>query len=180
MDPIVGAVLSYLIGSISFPGTYAKLKGIDLQARGEGHLGATSIYTATKSSGLFIVLGILDGLKGVITYYFFGVYGLLFALLGHMFPLFFGFRGGNGVSVYYGGALVSVPAVVFLSLLLELVVWKFVKKWWRHLLYLLIRVIPALFYNQLLPAYILLLLKHIWFYYSRFRKDNPVSLDENP
>jgi len=170
VHPVVEAAIGYLIGSISFPGTYARLRGIDLRTKGEGHLGATSVYTATKSVTLFITLAILDVSKGLIAFYFFGIWGLIGAMIGHMFPLFFGFRGGNAVSVYYGGLLAINPALVLLCAASEFAVSRIMRTRWRHAIYLVIRGIPAAIYPIIIPAYVLLLLRHAWFYYVKFHQ----------
>ncbi len=169
MDSVLGIIASYLLGSVSFPGLYAKLRGINLYRDGEGHLGATSIYTATKSIPLFLALGILDAAKGFIAYFLFGAWGLLAAMLGHMFPIFFRFRGGNAVSVYYGGILAADP-VLATVVLLEPVTARITKSNTRHVLYMIYRAIPCLFLPSLTPAYLILLLRHAWFYYVRFRQ----------
>lgn len=170
MDTALGIIASYLIGSVSFPGLYTKIKGIDLRKQGEGHLGATSVYTATKSVPLFLTLGILDAAKGLVAYYFFGVGGLVAAMLGHMFPIFFGFKGGNAVSVYYGGVFAINPILVLACALSELTVSRIIRTKWRHAIYLLIRAVPAVVYMNIMLAYIVLLIRHAWFYYVRFRQ----------
>ncbi len=166
--------LCYLLGSLSFPGIYAKLAGVDLRKKGYGHLGASSIYRATGSAFLFLLLGILDALKGFVAYFFFGSQGLLFAMAGHMFPVFFKFRGGNAVSVYYGGSFAVSPAITLLAAFTELITAYTVKSFVRHILYLLIRALPAVLFPQLLPAYGLLLVRHIWFYLGKLRHRNPL------
>ncbi len=170
MQWIADALAAYVIGSVSFPGTYAKLKGIDLRKTGEGHLGATSIYTATGSITEFVILGLLDAAKGTLAYYIWGPVGWIFAMVGHMFPLFFGFRGGNAVSVYYGGLLLIDPILVIACVTMELITSKSVKSKWRHAAYLLIRAIPATAYKAVVPAYIVLLIRHVWFYAVKFHQ----------
>ena len=170
MDSILSALVSYIIGSVSFPGTYAKIKGIDLRRDGEGHLGATSIYRATGSIVVFLALGILDAAKGFVAYYLFGTWGLIFAMLGHMFPVFFGFRGGNAVSVYYGGLFAVDPILVIACTGSELLTSRIIRNRWRHAVYLLIRAVPAALYPKVLGAYAVLLLRHLWFYYVKFRQ----------
>ncbi len=170
MNTVIAAASSYVLGSISFPGTYAKIRGINLWKHGEGHLGATSVLTATKSPALFLMLGLLDASKGLIAYHLFGPLGLLFAMLGHMFPIFFKFRGGNAVSVYYGGAVLVNPLLVLACASIELMIAKLVRNNWRHAIYLAIRAAPAIMYAQIIPAYLLLLLRHAWFYYVKFHQ----------
>lgn len=105
---IIGA---YLLGSISFGLIFARLFAhTDVRDLGSGNTGMTNVL---RSIGL--VPGILTGLgdfaKGVgavwLGYWLFGLAGLdpsvgkyvgaAFVLVGHLFPVFFGFRGGKGV-----------------------------------------------------------------------------------
>ncbi len=169
VHPAAEVLASYVLGSLSFPGIYARIRGIDLAKDGEGHLGATSIYTATKSVPLFLLLGILDAAKGTVAYYLFGVWGLVTAMIGHMFSVFFKFTGGNAVSVYYGGVLAANPLLATV-VLLEPITARFVRSNARHALYMIYRAIPCIFLPSLAPAYLILLLRHAWFYYVRFRQ----------
>ncbi len=169
---VIGLILAYALGSVSFPGIYARIRGIDLRRKGEGHLGATSIYTATGSPALFLFLGLLDAAKGLVAYWFLGVPGLIAAMLGHMFPIFFSWRGGNAVSVYYGGIFAVSPALVLACALSELIVSRTIRTRWRHAIYMVVRAIPAAVYPEMVPAYALLLARHAWFYYVKFRQGN--------
>lgn len=116
-------ILSYLIGSI-MPSIILtkKIKGYDVREKGSKNAGTTNVF---RNAG--ILLGILtfigDTLKGVISVgiafivaYFTKVnagelaqYALIFAVLGHTFPIFFGFKGGKGVATALGGMLVIHP-----------------------------------------------------------------------
>ena len=116
-------ILSYLIGSI-MPSIILtkKNKGYDVREKGSKNAGTTNVF---RNAG--ILLGILtfigDALKGVISVgiafivaYFTKVnagelaqYALIFAVLGHTFPIFFGFKGGKGVATALGGMLVIHP-----------------------------------------------------------------------
>lgn len=116
-------ILSYLIGSI-MPSIILtkKIKGYDVREKGSKNAGTTNVF---RNAG--ILLGILtfigDALKGVISVgiafivaYFTKVnvgelaqYALIFAVLGHTFPIFFGFKGGKGVATALGGMLVIHP-----------------------------------------------------------------------
>jgi len=167
MDSILGAFASYIIGSVSFPGTYARIRGINLWKDGEGHLGATSIYRATGSVVVFLTLGILDAAKGFVAYHLFGIWGLIFAMVGHMFPVFFKFRGGNAVSVYYGGLFAVNPILVIACAGSEPLMSHIIRNRWRHAVYLVIRTIPAALYPKVLGAYAVLLVRHLWFYHTR-------------
>lgn len=106
---IISAVLAYLIGSINNAILICGAKGIDVKKVGSGNAGATNTVRALgKKYG--VIVFILDFLKGVISCAvakliagenFVAIAGI-FAILGHIFPLYHGFKGGKGVSTTYG------------------------------------------------------------------------------
>lgn len=100
----------YLLGSIPFGLVLARLAGHgDLRATGSGNIGATNVLRATGSKVLAGATLILDSGKGaaaVLVAYAWGpdvalmaAYG---ALIGHLFPIWLGFRGGKGVATTLG------------------------------------------------------------------------------
>jgi glycerol-3-phosphate acyltransferase PlsY len=99
----------YLLGSIPFGLILAKLAGIgDLRQIGSGNIGATNVLRA-GSKGLAALTLVLDAAKGtaaVLIAARFGEAAALFAglgaFLGHVFPVWLGFRGGKGVATYLG------------------------------------------------------------------------------
>ncbi|MEJ7733092.1 MAG: glycerol-3-phosphate 1-O-acyltransferase PlsY [Polyangiaceae bacterium] len=112
-------VVAYLLGSISFGLVAAKRAGIDLRAVGSGNIGATNVGRALgKGTGRAVML--LDALKGVVPvlaarlllpadeWWMGGV--AVAAVLGHLAPIWHGFRGGKGVATTAGVMLVAVPA----------------------------------------------------------------------
>jgi len=115
---------AYLLGSIPFPYLLAKLKtGRDIREMGSGNVGATNVMrTAGKTLGFFTL--ILDVAKGAIAVlvgqYFLqkNVYGAMcgfFAMLGHAYPVFLGFRGGKSVATGAGAFLVLSPLGILSS-----------------------------------------------------------------
>ncbi len=104
--------LGYLLGSIPFGLIITKLTGRgDVRAIGSGNIGATNVLR-TGSKGLAALTLLLDVLKGAAAVWIgshFGPYaamaGGLGAFLGHLFPVWLGFRGGKGVATYIGVAL---------------------------------------------------------------------------
>ena len=104
--------LSYLIGSIPFGLILTKIFAKkDIQSSGSGNIGATNVVrVAGKKIGYATF--ILDSLKGVagilLAYYFslqnplFAYICGLFAILGHMFPIWLKFNGGKGVATFIG------------------------------------------------------------------------------
>lgn len=136
---MVGPVLTiaaYLFGSISFGLIFAKRRGIDLRSIGSGNIGATNVGRALgKQTGRLVL--VLDMLKGFVPvalarwafdlpWPWITAVGLA-AALGHVFPIWYGFRGGKGVATSGGVLLAALPPIGALTLLTFVVV----KKWTR-------------------------------------------------
>jgi acyl phosphate:glycerol-3-phosphate acyltransferase len=110
---LLGLVLAlacgYLLGSIPFGLLLAKLAGLgDLRAIGSGNIGATNVLR-TGHKGLAALTLLLDALKGTAAVLIGARWGPdgamlggLSAFLGHVFPVWLGFRGGKGVATYIG------------------------------------------------------------------------------
>jgi glycerol-3-phosphate acyltransferase PlsY len=108
-------IISYLLGSISFAILVAKAYGLpDPRSHGSGNPGATNMLrTGKKSAAVLTLIG--DALKGylavflaqwITTGYGLPVYvpylAALAAFLGHLYPVFFRFKGGKGVATALG------------------------------------------------------------------------------
>lgn len=113
---LLTAVLAYLLGSIPFGIVVTRLMGLgDLRAIGSGNIGATNVLrTGNKRAALATLL--LDGAKGavavLIARWLVGedaaqVAGLA-AFLGHLYPVWLGFKGGKGVATFLGLLLALV------------------------------------------------------------------------
>jgi acyl phosphate:glycerol-3-phosphate acyltransferase len=117
-DLIVGLV-GYLLGSIPFGLILTKLGGAgDVRSIGSGNIGATNVLR-TGRKGLAAATLLLDGLKGTAAVLiaptvmnYMGArtgWGPLIAglgaFLGHLFPVWLGFKGGKGVATYIGVGL---------------------------------------------------------------------------
>ena len=119
---IIVAVIAYLIGSINFSVLISKkMAGFDVREKGSGNAGATNMLRSVgKKGAIFTLIG--DCLKGVVAILFAIIVGkiakntdkaLLVQLagiavvLGHTFPIFFGFKGGKGVATSLGVLLMS-------------------------------------------------------------------------
>ena len=124
----VGAVLAaYLVGSLSFAVIVSQLMGLnDPRSYGSKNPGATNVLRSGSKKAAILTL-LLDALKGwlpVAAVLTFGQpYGLgtgvaalagLAAFLGHLYPVFFGFKGGKGVATAVG-VLVGVNAWLALA-----------------------------------------------------------------
>jgi glycerol-3-phosphate acyltransferase PlsY len=103
-------VFGYLLGSIPFGVVLTRLAGApDIRHIGSGNIGATNVLrTGRKSLAAATLLG--DMLKGtvavVVIHALWGrdaaILAALGAFLGHLFPLWLGFKGGKGVATYIG------------------------------------------------------------------------------
>src|SRR5207247_10662905 len=123
--------LAYLLGSLSFGLLMARVYGgADLRRRGSGSIGATNVARILgKTAGILTLLG--DGAKGLVAVLLAQAWGqasilpavaACVAVLGHMFPLYHGFRGGKGVATALGALLPTLPLPLLGGLLVCLVV----------------------------------------------------------
>ena len=111
MTLLVFAVFGYLLGSLPFAVLVSKAFGLpDPRSFGSRNPGATNVLrSGNKAAALLTLLG--DAAKGWLAMYLAGLLGAdaagvagagLAAFLGHIFPLFLGFRGGKGVATALG------------------------------------------------------------------------------
>lgn len=117
-QPLVIVVVGYLMGSISFGLILAQRAGVDLREIGSGNVGATNVGRALGPKAERIVMA-LDALKGLIPTAFaawqFGGASptsgavAIAAVVGHIWPVFHGFRGGKGVATSVGVLLPLAP-----------------------------------------------------------------------
>ncbi len=128
--PLIATLLGYLIGSISFAVVVSRLMGLDdPRAYGSGNPGATNVLRSGNKKAAILTL-VMDALKGFIPVWLvvaFGEpYGLgegsaalvgLAAFLGHLWPVFFGFKGGKGVATGAGVLLGLNPLLGVATLL---------------------------------------------------------------
>jgi glycerol-3-phosphate acyltransferase PlsY len=107
---IICAVVGYLSGSVPYGLILTRMAGLgDVRSIGSGNIGATNVLR-TGNKSLAAATLILDALKGTVpallALHFLGVEGGviagLFAFLGHIFPVWLGFKGGKGVATYIG------------------------------------------------------------------------------
>ncbi|MES2028309.1 MAG: glycerol-3-phosphate 1-O-acyltransferase PlsY [Pseudomonadota bacterium] len=107
---LFAAALGYFLGSVPFGLVLTRLAGTqDIRTIGSGNIGATNVLR-TGRKGLAAATLLLDALKGTVAVIIAGSVGGpvpamiagLFAFLGHLFPVWLGFKGGKGVAVYIG------------------------------------------------------------------------------
>lgn len=129
--PVLIAALAfgYLLGSIPFGLVLTRSAGLgDIRAIGSGNIGATNVLR-TGNKKLAAATLLLDGLKGAAAVLLAGLLGPAAALaagigafLGHVFPVWLGFKGGKGVATFLGILLaVAWPAfLVFAAIWLAM------------------------------------------------------------
>ncbi|HUL66433.1 MAG TPA: glycerol-3-phosphate 1-O-acyltransferase PlsY [Burkholderiaceae bacterium] len=115
MATLVCALAGYLIGSISFAVIVSRIFGLaDPRTFGSKNPGATNVLrTGNKAAALITLLA--DALKGTLAVWLAQMFGApygvgeagfaltgLAAFVGHLYPLYFGFRGGKGVATFFG------------------------------------------------------------------------------
>jgi acyl phosphate:glycerol-3-phosphate acyltransferase len=113
--PVLAAITAYLIGSLSFAVIVSKLMGLnDPRTFGSKNPGATNVLRSGSKSAAILTL-VLDALKGylpvALVQWFGKDFGLsdgtvamvgISAFLGHLYPVFFKFKGGKGVATALG------------------------------------------------------------------------------
>lgn len=118
-------ILAYILGSIPFGLIVGKLGyGIDIREHGSGNLGGTNSFRVLGvKAGLFVTIG--DILKGTLAaslplLFDVDIHALLigiFAVVGHMYPIFAKFKGGKAVATS-GGILLFYNPILFITAVL--------------------------------------------------------------
>ena len=127
MKEVILIVIAYLIGSIPTALIISRrFFGVDIRDYGSGNMGATNTFRVLGSryGTIVMILDMMKGMAAVMLYNFLPYYfhnelertnfmiGLgLSAVLGHIFPIFAGFRGGKGVATLFGMILAVQPIV---------------------------------------------------------------------
>lgn len=129
--PVILLVVAYLFGSLSSAIILCKLAGLpDPRTQGSGNPGATNVLRFGGKKLAATVL-LFDVLKGVIPVAIAHAIGLdmvwvaataFVAFLGHLFPIFFEFKGGKGVATALGGFIALSPLLAAAGLVTWLVV----------------------------------------------------------
>jgi len=130
------AIASYLLGSIPFGYLLIRLfRGQDIRQSGSGNIGATNV--ARSSPWLGAVTLLLDAAKGLLAVLLAMLISqratsisprllvcsaALFAVIGHVFPVWLKFRGGKGVATGLGSFLLIAPKAVLLAIAIFVVI----------------------------------------------------------
>lgn len=124
LTSVIAVIISYLLGSVSFSVVLARtLKGIDIRQHGSGNAGATNTLRVLGKGPAILVL-ILDVLKGIAAIWLGrwlgdgsdwvpAICGIA-AIIGHNWPIYFRFRGGQGIATTIGvmASLALLPALI--------------------------------------------------------------------
>ena len=133
---ILVALVAYLIGSINFAIIFSKkFAGFDVREKGSKNAGTTNVLRTVGKGAAALTL-ICDILKGVVAVliamlaaniwkdtdtvvlkYLAG----LFAIIGHTFPVYYGFKGGKGVATSLGVLLIVNPQIGIICLSFALI-----------------------------------------------------------
>lgn len=131
--PILLLVGAYLIGSLSSAIILCKLAGLpDPRSEGSGNPGATNVLriAGKKLAATVLILDVVKGIIPVVIAILLGfnttwIAAMAFAaFLGHLYPVFFQFKGGKGVATALGGFLALSPPLAGAILLSWFVVFK--------------------------------------------------------
>lgn len=129
---IISFIVAYLLGSINTSVIVGKLKGVDIRKKGSGNAGMTNtLRVIGKTAAAFVF--IFDFLKTIIALFASVIIAKIFvpgggdiveyckyiaafgAVVGHNFPIYFGFKGGKGI-------VSSIAAIIFLDWRIGLII----------------------------------------------------------
>ena len=137
---IVMAIIAYLIGSVNFSVILSKkMAGFDVREKGSGNAGTTNMLRSVGKKAAAITL-LCDVLKGIVAIIIAIIIGKILkdtdkallvqlaalgVVIGHTFPIFFGFKGGKGVATSLGVLLmvnwqIGLICLVFAIILMAL------------------------------------------------------------
>jgi glycerol-3-phosphate acyltransferase PlsY len=117
---LISLAIGYLLGSIPFGLILTRMAGLgDVRNIGSGNIGATNVLR-TGNKGLAAATLLLDAFKAtaaaLIAWKLFGedagIIAGFAAFIGHIFPVWIGFKGGKGVATYIGTLLGVAPLMV--------------------------------------------------------------------
>ena len=131
MDLLIKLILCYLIGSISGSMVLGQIIGIDIRDKGSGNAGGTNVFRVLgwKPALIVVLVAVFIGWLPTAVYALhsiihinIGDVGILqilcgfFAVLGHTYPIFAGFKGGKGVGTLGGMLIALFPIAIPLCL----------------------------------------------------------------
>jgi glycerol-3-phosphate acyltransferase PlsY len=138
MDLLIKMALAYLLGSVSGSMLVGGVRRVDIRSSGSGNAGGTNAFR-TQGFGFALPVVVIDVGKGVLAAWLLPQLGLaalgqqapqlyqllgcaFAAVVGHCYPVWYGFRGGKGAATAVGALLVILPQAVPVMLLTWLAV----------------------------------------------------------
>lgn len=174
-------LFAYLLGSLSTAIIASKIVRLpDPRTQGSGNPGATNILrVAGKKLAIIVLLG--DALKGLIPVLLAKVFGIsgaalawigFAAFIGHLYPIFFQFRGGKGVATFFGVVL-ALSWLLGVVALLTWIIITFVSRYSSLAAVLTSILLPIYAYwlvpHSYMPAIILMSILLIWRHQSNIK-----------
>ncbi len=139
---IIVAIIAYAIGSVSFSVIFSKkFAGFDVREKGSGNAGSTNVLRTVGKKAAALTL-VCDALKGVVAILIAIIAGNIIrdldkallvqiaaiaVVLGHTFPVFYGFKGGKGVATSLGVLLMVNWQIGLICLVFALVIMIFTR-----------------------------------------------------
>ena len=128
---LITAAFSYLLGSIPFGYLLVRLfRGQDVRQTGSGNIGATNVSRTSPALGVLTL--VFDACKEIVAVICARMLfpeqpqlhaaAALYAIVGHIFPLWLGFRGGKGVATGLGSFVVLTPKAVLVAIVIFVVI----------------------------------------------------------
>ena len=124
LEQILRIIFSYLIGSVSGSMLMGRIRGVDIRTMGSGNAGGTNAF---RTQGAVFALSVvtIDITKGFIATYYIsgdvgegGILGVLcgiMAVLGHVYPIYYDFKGGKGAGTLVGILIGLYPFGLLIS-----------------------------------------------------------------
>ena len=134
---IIIGIIAYAIGSISFSVIFSKkIAGFDVREKGSGNAGSTNVLRTVgkKAAALTLICDILKGIVAILIAVIIGnivkdidkallvQIASIAVVIGHTFPIFFGFKGGKGVATSLGVLLLINWQIGVICLVFALVI----------------------------------------------------------
>ena len=133
-------IISYLLGSISGSMVIGKIKGVDIRTMGSGNAGGTNAFR-TQGIKFAIAVFIIDIGKGFVSTFYVPHLVLPFmsaemilsvdllivlcglaAVIGHVYPLYYNFKGGKGAGAAIGMIFAIAPLIMFIAIVIWLII----------------------------------------------------------
>jgi len=131
--------ISYILGSLNSSLVLSKIKDLDIRKKGSGNAGATNairifglqhgllvfFFDAFKAFiAAFLTIKILEGTSSeiIFEYEIYLYFSAISCILGHCYPIWFGFKGGKGAATGLGSMIYIEPLIVIPSLIIFLIV----------------------------------------------------------